>query len=161
MSEPLPHLSERFEAVWQRVNAPCPQEAPAENPADAHRVLLRELIEAESRQGRAYASLARTMSGSPRLLSLSADARSCLRQLQTEYFLMTGDSCAVAQYKNEVRGLNALRDLYFGEQGLMCRLEGACTLRVFASHHELFSRQRERAAARAQAVRELLLQQMR
>lgn len=116
---------ENFEGVWNRV---CAQEneekeetaPPVKAPAQpCDRDVLREFIEDENKAAVFYSAMARQCSGKNRatLIKLSSDERTHMRNLQLEYFILTGDSYAPPKLCPSIDGtLSALRVAYIYEQ---------------------------------------------
>lgn len=85
---------QNFDRVWRRVTGEA--EAPeAQDNGDVE--TLREFIADESRDEAFYLALAKRAGRASRMLrGIAADERGHKRALQMEYFMLTGDSCAVA-----------------------------------------------------------------
>ena len=107
-----------FADVWERVTGASAGTELQRPPEEAER--LAALIRDENRDMAFYGDWAER--GSPRcraqLLRIQGDERRHLLKLQTEYFLLTGDSCPVspAAARGSPTGLlSALRDAYDSE----------------------------------------------
>jgi rubrerythrin len=109
---------QNFDRVWSRVTGAA--EAPTAPPDDDAEV-LRGFIAGEAHDAAYYSSLARrTRSASRTLATMAADERGHKRDLQVEYFLLTGDSYTVEPSCPAVSTiLNSMRTAYINE------LEGA------------------------------------
>lgn len=105
---------EHFDKVWSRVTAP---EQDAKEGAWDELAALRGFIEDETRDGAYYAAMAaRCPSAANSFRCMSADERSHLRELQVEYFLMTGSGFAPGGSCPAPGGtLAAMRKAYNGE----------------------------------------------
>lgn len=122
----LPAGLENFESVWARVVASSDEKketAAAEPAAGEHmygdRSVLEELIGLSHRNARIYRSLAlrchSRLSGELKSLERGAEGR--LKKLQTEYFLLTGDSLTPPDFNTPDGGVpSALRDAYVNER---------------------------------------------
>ena len=102
-----------FDAVWQRVQGrQPPEEAPRNAPGMA------ELIRGEAEGARYYTALARLCTGrsADAFAAMAAECRRSLKRLQTEFFLETGDTCAVGRESLPCDGaLGYLRRAYLRE----------------------------------------------
>jgi hypothetical protein len=81
--------------------------------------LLRGFIDSVSAQERVYAALVRSAGGNggARLRAMEKDERRSLRRLQTEHFIMTGDSYAPAAGESPKAGrLSLMRTAYLSER---------------------------------------------
>lgn len=114
----------QFEKVWPRVTAreaPPPSPPPKEGAADA----LAEFIGAEAAAERRYLCMAQRSGGgnADALRRLAAGSRGLTKKLQTEYYLLTGDSRPVPRREQEkCRALGETLRLAWSSAG---RAEGA------------------------------------
>lgn len=118
---------ERFGPVWQRVTSPSRPPEPPPSPAGGGQARIRLFLERETELLTLYRALSRrtrnAMAG--RLLS---DTQKHLRRLQTEYFLLTGDSFAPPPGREPPPGiLPLLRRAYLMEGELAEQYEAAGT----------------------------------
>jgi hypothetical protein len=107
---------ESFDRVWARVS-PQPEKGEEKCPTDEIK-RLKEFMEDEASDAALYAALSRRTCGraSSALSAMSADERRHLRELEVEYFLLTGDSFCPSPEKPEITGvLSRLRRSYISE----------------------------------------------
>lgn len=105
-----------FDAVWQRVNA---RGEDCGIPAADNAALLQSLIRTEAEAQRAYQSLSMQCSGKPRekLSHLALESSLAEKNLQQEYFCLTGDTYAASVCPAaEDTFLTALRKTLLREQ---------------------------------------------
>jgi rubrerythrin len=92
MDEETKNRLQNFDRVWSRVNGGAEQ-PPAQENGDAE--ALREFIADESRDEAFYRALAGRAGAAARTLRcIAADERGHRRDLQMEYFMLTGDTYA-------------------------------------------------------------------
>lgn len=145
--------------VWDRIQGE--QSSPCE-PSEGNRdpALLRSLIEEESYDASFYTLLAIKTRGRPiqrTLLSLKRDGERCLKRLQTEYFLLTGDTLAPRERKPSAPYLlPALRDRWQAEERAAARFAKAAEEASSPSLKALFLTLAEGKTRRAETLRAVL-----
>ena len=154
MDDDILHGLEQFEHVWRRVRAASDSPSPPAPPRPDDGEQLRQFIEAEAADAAFYSALARRCTGAGRavLTRLCAQERCHLRQLQMEYFLLTGDSCTPPRACPVTGGvISALRMAYLDElEGTEQYLEAAARTAskpLQALYTQLAKEERQHAAA--------------
>lgn len=105
---------EHFDQVWGRVTSVTPQESPG---VWDEKAALEGFMDDESRDGAFYAAMAtRCPSAGNAFRCMASDERGHLRELQVEYFLLTGNSYVPPESCPVLGGaLSAMRKAHAGE----------------------------------------------
>ena len=136
----------RFAAVWERVNA---GQAPN---ADSSELLV-QLIESAHVREMLYKSASRSLPYfTKQLKNLSSRENHAISALQTEYFLLTGDTYPLIRSETkQTPPLLALRSCFMSENQSRCALESA-SRRCDNRQSKLFSLLAKEASENADAV---------
>ncbi len=145
-----------FEQVWSRVTG-APEDAGAEDAA-----VLRELIADEARDRALYLALARRVrAASAALTELAGDEREHFTALQTEYYLLTGETCTPPESCPMIHGaLSALRGAHAGELAGAERYMRAAESAGDAARGELFRAHAADERRHAETLRRLIMRAM-
>jgi rubrerythrin len=163
MDEELTAGLRGFTNVWQRVTGAA-AEAETKRPA-SEAARLAAFIRDENSAVSFYSALSGVCPPRCReqLLRLQRDERRHLRDLQTEHFLMTGDSCPVSpplQHASRVGLLSALRGAYDKELESAAAYEAAAGQTTRDDLKELYRRhaeeERDHAAILYRLIRQAL-----
>ena len=148
---------EGLERAWRRVRAP---ETPESAPEDSLRAELARFIRNASAAGAMYGLLAMKTGGSAaegvfrRLARQELDTE---KRLQTEYFLLTGDTWAAPPVRPSAPSVaGAVRSACLAESDNADALEAAALRRPETRSAGLLGELASRERAHAQALRELL-----
>ena len=114
MDQDIRYGMEHFDRVWSRVTD---TETPPAASGWDEQAALRGFMDDEARDRAFYTALAgRCPAGGNALRCMAADERGHLRELQVEYFLLTGESYAPPESCPVVNGtLSAMRKAHAGE----------------------------------------------
>lgn len=159
MDEGINQSLERFRSVWQRVAVPSqPPETEqtlppvSPSPGEGEQARLRLFLERETELLSLYRALSRR-TGNSAAGRLFSDTQKHLRRLQTEYFLLTGDTLAPPPGQKPPAGvLPLLRRAYLSEGELAEQYEAAGT----GPLRELYLARAEATRSRRETLRGMI-----
>lgn len=147
-----------FQRVWQRVVGSADASAPAPPEADTLTELLAACIRAKAAGAAFYTALARCIrTGRQQLLGIAAQERAHQKELQVEYFLRTGERCALpAACPRLGTAAQDLRNVYTQELALAQQLDAAAGTAP-SPLRETLTAMAQQDCCHAQTVRNLLV----
>ena len=158
MDERFDQSLERFRSVWQRVAVPS--QPPETNrmlppapppPEEGEQARLHLFLERETELLSLYRALSRR-TGNSAAGRLFSDTQKHLRRLQTEYFLLTGDTLAPPGQKSPAGVLPLLRRAYLSEGELAEQYEAVDTSPL----RELYQGRAETARSHRETLRRMI-----
>jgi rubrerythrin len=149
-----------FDRVWSRVSdAAAGREHSSHMTSNSDAETLKTFIEDESKDYAFYIDLAGKCraSGRTAIMRIASDERRHSKMLQTEYFLLTGDSCVPSRSCPYTDGvLSALRRAYMNEVEGSRKYKKAAQETKIPKLAELYSALSEEEKRHSEVIRELI-----
>ena len=170
MDEQIQRTLDQFSCVWPRVRPqgpppppppppkPMPPSPPPKPGHEREGKRLCRLVADESRRRDCLRRLARQTRGSMsrQLAALAQQSGERLRQMQTEAFLLRGDSCPLPPAPPPGRPLEELRRLYLAEEKAGRAYAQAASETDNATLRRIYTQYAKEADRRVQALRRVL-----